>query len=156
MSELECLATVLRSNFCRDWDFKQEKRYITLTRDTGDHKETIRVSKYIHWFVTVKILDRNDEIFTPASYNAHHDEKLSQKNIPVIDKLFNYMVNIISKTEPIYSDTMQYGLLVEKERCNIGKPHNHFYVTQYIRKKMDDPHNIFKFLKSRYEYFKLD
>jgi hypothetical protein len=156
MSEFDNINSILCCNFCEEWDHKTCDNSITLTRDTGDHKETIRVSKNDMWDVTVKIMDREDQIFTPTSYNAHHDRKVGPMFAPVVDKTFSFLMNEFSNKKPRDLGNFQFGIIVEKESCNIGKRHNHFYKTSFISLRMKDPENIMPFLRMRYEFFNLD
>jgi hypothetical protein len=155
MSEIDCLETVLRTNFCDEWDFKREKNSITLSRDTGDDLETIRVSQNDLWDVTVKIMNRKRQIFTPVSYNAHHTVKIQPSLIPLVDRVFNKTMIYFANNKPKDSGNFQCGTIIEKESCGINKKHNHFYITQYISLRMDDSHNIIPFLMLRYNFFNL-
>ena len=153
MSEFENFTFTLRSYFCGDWDFKRNGNSITLMRDTGDHKETIRVSKNDLWDVTIKIMNRERQIFTQTSYNTHHTKQIPTRMIPVIDRAFNKISTFFSSQPPRDSGNFQHGTIVEKESCNIGKRHNHFYITQFVSLRIKDTNQIMNFLNLRYEFF---
>lgn len=155
MSEIDNIYSILCCNFCDDWDYKKNENTITLTRDIGDHKETIRVTKHNQWFITIKIMDRQLQLFTPTSYNAHHEKHLSPEHVSIINALFNKLMNHYTLYKSHKVGKLIYGTFVEKESCNIGKQHNHFYVTQYTSIVMDDSCNILPYLSMRYNFFHL-
>jgi hypothetical protein len=154
---IESFERWLHCTFCEYWDFVKDIDSLTISRDFGDGVETIKISNHNDfWYVTLKVLDRTNEIFTPKTINAHNEEKLSKETAYTIGYTFIKAIEEIDDVEIKHLGNISYGTVVEKEKCNIKYPHIHHYITNFVLLKTKDVDSVKPFIMCRYEFFKRD
>jgi len=151
---MESFERWLHCTFCEYWDFVKDANSLIISRDFGDGVETIKISNHNgFWYVTLKLLDRKNEIYTPKRINAHNKEKLPKEIADVIGYTFLKAVEEIDDNEIKHLGNISYGTVIENEKCNIKYPHNHSYITNFVLLKTENVDSIMPFIMCRYEFF---